>query len=146
IDAALAASGRQNPTPHWATEKGTGLGQLGKAVFVDLSVVDRDRRQLLIAKGAAVEQEAHTAGPAGTRPQEVDAGQPATLELEAALLECLAPASLPRRLADLLDLAAWDRPARLVVGLQDQQPPGLIEDQRAGRGGDSRDLPGRLGA
>src|SRR5271166_1842150 len=132
IDAALAAGGRENPTPHWATEKRSGLRQLGKAVLVDLGVVDGDRRQLLIAKGPAVEQEAHPAGSAGARPQEVDAGKPATLDLKAALLEGLAPASLPRGLADLLDLAARDRPARLVVGLQDQQPPGLIEDQRAG--------------
>src|SRR2546430_15042524 len=33
----------------------------------------------------------------------------------------------------------------LVVGLQDQQPAGLVEDQRTGRGGDPRDLPRRPG-
>ena len=100
----------------------------------------------LSAERAAVKQEAHTAGPAGARPQKVDAGQPALLDLESALLERLALAPLPRRLTVLLDLAPGDRPPCLVVGLQDQQPPGVVEDQRAGRGGDPWDLPERLDA
>jgi hypothetical protein len=69
----------------------------------------------------------------------------AALDLEPALLEGLAPASVPRRLADLLDLATGDSPSRLVVGFRDEQPASLVEDQRACRRRDPRDLPGRLG-
>src|SRR5438067_1871880 len=145
IDAALAGGCCKHPPPDWAAEERRGLGKLSKPVLVDLGRVDGDRIQLLVAEGAAVKEEAQTAGPGRARPQKVDASQPATFDVKAALLERLAPACLPRRLAGLLDLAARYRPLRLVVGLQDQQPAGLVEDQRTGRGGDPRDLPRRPG-
>jgi hypothetical protein len=66
------------------------------------------------------------------RRQEVDAHEPAVPDFKAALLEGFAPACIPRRLAVALDLSAGDRPAALVVGLQDQQPFRLVEDQGAG--------------
>ena len=94
---------------------------------------------LLVRKGAAVEEEANTSRPPGAGRQEIDARQPAALDLKTALLEGLAPARLPRRLAARFDLTARNRPALLVAGLQDQQPPEPVEDQRPSRCGN----PGR---
>jgi hypothetical protein len=130
IHAALARDRGKKPTSDRPTEKRCRIRRLSEAILVDLDPIDGDPRELLILETAAIEQEAHPTGAAGTRPQEIDAGEPATLDLQMALLECLALARLPGRLTGFLDLTARYRPASLVGGPQDQQSPGFVEDQR----------------
>ena len=107
-------------------------------MLVDLVGLQRDRLQTFIAEGSAVEQKSDPARARSCvralrpRRKEVDANEPAVFDLETALLERLAPACIPGRLAVSLDLSTGDRPAALVVGLQDQQPSRLVEDQGAG--------------
>src|SRR2546430_1338410 len=105
----------------------------------DLCLLGPDRAELLIGERATVEQEPDPADAVRFRSQEIDAHQPSMLDLKGALLEGLAPARLPRRLAARFDLTARNRPALLVAGLQDQQPPEPVEDQRPSRCGN----PGR---
>src|SRR5947209_609228 len=87
-----------------------------------------------------MEQEAHPTRPARPRAQEVDADETGLRDLEPALLADLAPARLPRRLTNGVDLATRDGPALLVVRLEDQQLPVPIEDQPTSRRRDPGDL------
>ena len=125
IDAALAAGGRQNPTPHRATEERGGLGQLGKAVLVDLGAVDGDRRQLLIAEagrsrtGSAHRRAGRGAG-AGSRRR--PAGRARSRRPHSSSVSRRHPCHGDSPVSSIC--AARDRPARLVGGLQDQQPAG----------------------
>jgi hypothetical protein len=72
--------------------------------------------------------------------QEVDAHQPAAVDLEPALFADLAAARIPRRLTLLIDLAAGNRPPALVGRLEDEQPSLAVEDQGARRCRDARRL------
>src|SRR5215469_4276542 len=125
------ADRRPHPPPDGLPEQGQGRAQLGQLVLGDLLGLDHDPGQAGVAERAAVEQVPDAARFPRAGAAEVHAGQPAGGDGEAALLGHLALARFPRRLPVRLHDAAWDRPAGLVGGLQDQQPASPVEDQRA---------------
>src|SRR5690349_10666195 len=114
---------------------------------LDLAAVDDKLAQPLCLERAAVEQKAHSTRSAALCAEEVDADEATVLHAQAALLERLAPARLPRRLVVRFDLASGDRPVLLVGRLEDQKPAVLVADQGAGGGGNPRNVrphPGQL--
>jgi hypothetical protein len=76
---------------------------------------------------------------------EVHARQPGRVtraDVEAAFFGHLTPARIPGRLPTALHDAAGNRPARLVGGLQDQQPARPVEDESARGHRDGREADG----
>jgi hypothetical protein len=114
------------------------LGGGGPAGIFDLAVLEDER---ILSGGldlSAIEQEPDPAGAVRPRMEEVDTHQSTGGDGQPGLFGHLAAASLPRRLAVLLDLATRDRPARLVGGLQHEEPTRVIVQEGTGRCRDPR--------
>ena len=123
VDAPCCGKSSRYAASNGPAQKRGRLGWLSQAMLLDLVVLQSDRAELPIGEGAAMEQESDPAGPARLRTEEVDAHEPPINKLKTALLAGLAPAGVPRRLPVRVDLPARNRPALLVAGLEDQQPP-----------------------
>ena len=135
---------RHGPYGEAARSGARALRPPARTELRDLPGRHLDLSRLLGIEHTAVDQPAHAARAALAWAEKVDARQPPGIDLDPDFLTSLAPAGLPRCLSIGFHLPAGDRPTRFVGRPQDQQPSGRVEDERAGRCRDPRDLIRRL--
>src|SRR5437763_413634 len=111
----------------------------------DLGWLDDDAMENVLAERPAIEQKSHAARTPLLRTQEVAAREAPDRHRNADLLQRFPLARFPRRLAVCFHLPPRDRPALLVVRLENEQAARWVKDECARRRRDAGKLVWRVG-